>query len=59
MNAIRRFLFEDDAVTAAEYAVMLSLIILVMIGAITTFGQGTGGMWGGIDSDLAAAGFGN
>jgi pilus assembly protein Flp/PilA len=34
-----RFLRKDDGPTAVEYAVMLSLIIVVCIAAITTLGK--------------------
>ena len=47
-----RFLLDDDGTTAVEYAVMLGLILLSAISAISAFGQGTGGLWGGIASDL-------
>ena len=48
MNVIKRFLLDDEATTAVEYAVMLGLILLSAISAISTFGVGTGGLWGGI-----------
>jgi pilus assembly protein Flp/PilA len=45
MNAILRsaanFLRKEDGPTAVEYAVMLSLIIVVCIIAITALGQST------------------
>jgi pilus assembly protein Flp/PilA len=34
-----RFLKNDDGPTAVEYAVMLSLIIVVCIAAVTTLGK--------------------
>jgi pilus assembly protein Flp/PilA len=59
MNALLRFLRDDDAATAVEYAVMLALILLVAISSISALGSQSGGMWGGIDNDLTAAGLGN
>ena len=50
---------QEDAATAVEYAVMLALILIAVIGAIGTVGGQTGGMWGNIDSDLITAGFGS
>jgi pilus assembly protein Flp/PilA len=50
---------QEDAATAVEYAVMLALILIAVIGAIGSVGAGTGGMWGTIDGDLNAAGFGS
>lgn len=52
MKTLRRFFFEEDGTTAVEYAVMLALILLSAISAISTFGVGTGGLWGGIAADL-------
>ena len=50
---------EEQGATAVEYAVMLSLILIVAISAISAFGGSTGGLWGGIESDLTSAGFGS
>ena len=38
-NKLRRFLVSEDGPTAVEYAVMLSLIIVVCLTAITTIGS--------------------
>jgi pilus assembly protein Flp/PilA len=38
-KAVVRFLKKEDGPTAVEYAVMLSLIIVVCIAAITTLGK--------------------
>ena len=58
MQLIRSFFSEDEAATAVEYAVMLALILVAVVGAIGTVGQESGGMWGGIQTDLNTAGFG-
>ena len=58
MPRIFKFLHEEEAATAVEYAVMLALILLATIGAIGTFGANSGELWGGIDSDLEATPFG-
>lgn len=42
---IGRFLRSEDAATAAEYAVLLALILLVVISAITAVGNSTLGLW--------------
>jgi pilus assembly protein Flp/PilA len=39
INRLVRFLKRDDGPTSVEYAVMLSLIIVVCIAAITTLGK--------------------
>ncbi len=58
MNALLNFLRDDEAATAVEYAVMLALILLSVIGAIGTVGANSGGMWGNIDAKLNATPFG-
>lgn len=54
---MKRFLVDETAATAVEYAVMLGLILMTAITAISAFGSGTGGLWGGIVTDLDNAGF--
>lgn len=54
----RRFLQDSEAATAVEYAVMLALILVAVISAITAVGGQAGGFWGGIQTNLNAAGFG-
>jgi pilus assembly protein Flp/PilA len=58
MTRLLHFLREDDAATAVEYAVMLALILISVIGAIGTVGANSGGMWGNIHGKLDGAGFG-
>lgn len=45
MKKLLRFLQEDSAATAVEYAVMLAMIIMACIGAIATVGQQTANLW--------------
>jgi Flp pilus assembly pilin Flp len=44
---IRRFRLcrDESAVTAAEYAVLLGLILVVVIAAISALGNTNSGMW--------------
>lgn len=58
MRLLLDFLRSDDAATSVEYAVILALILLVMLGAIGALGTETGGSWGGIQTKLDDAGFG-
>jgi Flp pilus assembly pilin Flp len=37
LNAIRHFVKEEDGLAAAEYAMLLALIAVFLIGSITTF----------------------
>ena len=48
----RNLLVEEDGPTAVEYAVMLAMILVAVIGAISTLGAEAGGWWGGIGTDL-------
>ena len=57
MSKTARFLRDEQAATAVEYAVMLAMILLAVVGAIGSVGAQAGGWWGGIESDLQAAGF--
>lgn len=58
-QTIAKFFFEEDGATAVEYAVMLAMILLSAIATISVFGSESGGLWGGIDTDLQGAGLGN
>ena len=59
MKRVLRLLREERAATAVEYAVMLALLLMVIIGSIVTVGQGTGGLWSSNGSAMQAAGFGS
>ena len=48
----RNLLVEEDGPTAVEYAVMLAMILVAVIGAVATLGTEAGGWWGGIDTNL-------
>lgn len=54
---ILKFIRNDEAATAVEYAVMLAMILMVTIGAIGAVGGQAGGLWGGIEGDLQEHGF--
>ncbi len=55
MKKIKFFLQSEDAATAVEYAVMLALILVSIIGAISSVGAGTGGMWSNVEAQTSAA----
>ena len=40
LNVIRQFVKQDEGATAVEYGLMVSLIALVIIGAVTLIGTG-------------------
>jgi pilus assembly protein Flp/PilA len=37
LNAIRQFVKEEEGLAAAEYAILLTLIAVALIGAVTAF----------------------
>ncbi len=51
------FLRDEQAATSVEYAVMLALILMSVIGAIGSVGAQAGGLWGGIEGNLRDHGF--
>jgi Flp pilus assembly pilin Flp len=57
MNCVFKFLRDEEAATAVEYAVLLALILISVISAIGSVGVGTGGLWSNILSSMNAAGF--
>ena len=57
VSLLTKLLREEDGPTAVEYAVMLALIIVVVIGGILQVSNQAGGMYAGINGDLGAAGF--
>ncbi len=58
MNRIRQFLNDTSAATSVEYAVMLALILIAVIGAVAAVGQSTASSFNSTNSKLQAAGFG-
>ena len=57
MDPIRRFLHDDEAATATEYAVMIAAILIMVIAGIMSVGNASGGMWGNIDGSMKSHGF--
>ncbi len=58
MKPLLYFLRSDEAATSVEYAVMLSLIVLVALGGIALLGSETSAKWTDIDTKLTDAGLG-
>ena len=53
---VQKFHRDDSATTSVEYAVMLAMILLVIIGAVATFGTETNNMFGRVDTQMKAHG---
>ena len=45
LNNIKSFLRNDDGPTAVEYAVMLAMILMIVIGTVRQIGSTSGGIW--------------
>jgi len=43
---IHQFFYDEDGQTLVEYALLISLLALVVIGAVTVFGSKAANMWG-------------
>ncbi len=52
MKRVQQFLCDDQGATAVEYAVLLFLILLVLLGSVALFGERTHGMWSSIQTNL-------
>jgi pilus assembly protein Flp/PilA len=53
---VARFLENEDGPTAVEYAVMLSLILVVCISAITTIGKNANTTFRNVSLNMALSG---
>jgi pilus assembly protein Flp/PilA len=49
---LKRFLLSEDGPTAVEYAVMLSLIIVVCLAAITTIGTNANSVFSNVANSI-------
>jgi pilus assembly protein Flp/PilA len=52
-------IWDEQGPTAVEYAVMMGMILLVVIGAVATVGANTNDMWVRIMNNLTTYAFGN
>jgi pilus assembly protein Flp/PilA len=59
MQCLRRLIWDEQGPTAVEYAVMMGMILLVVIGAVGTVGTNTNNMWVRIMNNLSSVVFGN
>ena len=55
LNQLLRLCRDDQAATAVEYAVLLALILVAVIGAINAVGDSTHGIWANDASQIEAA----
>ena len=50
---IKRFLKSEDGPTAVEYAVMLSLIIVICLGAVRTIGTNASSTFSAVETQIS------
>ena len=50
MRLLRR---DESGATAIEYGLIAALIVIAMMGGLSALGGGSGGMWTGLNNDLA------
>jgi pilus assembly protein Flp/PilA len=55
VQLIKRFVKEEDGVTAIEYGLIAALIAMVIVAAVTTAGQSLNTLWENIAAALTAA----
>ncbi len=53
---IRRLCSDKRGATAIEYGLIAALIVIAMIGGLSTLGGGAGGMWGKLANYVDQAG---
>jgi len=56
MNLIKTFLTEEDGPTAVEYAVMLSLIVVVCITAVRAIGTSASSTFNKVSTEIQNGG---
>lgn len=58
MSAIRNYLCvlgaDQRGATAVEYGLIAALIVIAMIGGLSSLGGGTNGMWGKVLSNVSS-----
>lgn len=52
---LKRFLKSEDGPTAVEYAVMLSLIIVICLGAVRTIGDNANSTFSSVASQISGS----
>lgn len=56
---LSKFICEEEAATSTEYAVILALILMAVVGAVGAFGSQTAGLWGAIETSFDTNAFGS
>ena len=51
---LRKLRADTRGATAIEYGLICGLIVIAMMGGLSTLGGGVNGKWGKLDADIAA-----
>lgn len=54
-KALNKFFRCQSGATAVEYALLMGLMALALIGALSATGAGTGDKWDGVSDDVGTA----
>ena len=52
INALNKFLKNEDGATAIEYGLIAALVAVAIVGALTTLGTNLTTMFGTVNSDI-------
>jgi pilus assembly protein Flp/PilA len=52
VNAINKFLKDENGATAIEYGLIAALVAVAIVGAVTALGTGLSGLFTNVNSDL-------
>lgn len=55
MRHLTRFWRDERGATAVEYGLIVAMIVIAIIGGISSVGGSTGGMWGNMSNKAVAA----
>jgi pilus assembly protein Flp/PilA len=53
-NTLNRLVGDKIGATAIEYALIMALIMLAMVGGVANFGNSVGNMWNNISTEVLA-----
>lgn len=56
MKRLLQLVANDQGATAVEYAVILGLIVLVLLGSVALVGQKSHGIWSSVQTHLSEKG---
>ena len=59
MDALKRLFVREEAATAVEYAVMLTLILMAVFASVAVLGTETSTLWSTIDTETQSRGMGS